>query len=117
MKKIIFLFLALGLTSKGFCYWDTVHVNSSSWTAVAVTTKYVDNTLPGNVFVGVIISSPSSLGMLTFYDSSGTATNIIGSVLTTTVNSYLFNVSLSSGLSFTSSGIPGGATILFKKLR
>jgi hypothetical protein len=93
---------------------------STNDTLVAVSTGGVNPNpilLTGGVFDGVVIASNSSNGIATFYDSIGSATKEIGFVSmngTSSGSNYIsFEVRLSSGLTYTTTG-NSGISIIYK---
>lgn len=120
MKKIFWAALIFGLPIYAQALgWDSNIPNRSSFTATNETTATISSTtMPGGVFVGVAISSSMSNGLVTFYDSRGSATNTIGKLSLTSSGQqswYVpFEVRVSSGLTYTTTGNTVGITIVYK---
>ena len=125
MKKIfLFLTLALSLKMAQAAGLDTYTINSSSYIAEAATLQSISSqTIRGGIFVGVVISSPMPLGSISFFDSNGVMSSTIGIVSTGNIapdnrsgaQTVLFNVRISSGLTYTSTGIDRpGLTVIYK---
>lgn len=123
MKKMFAVFGIIFLLSMS-CealqpVYETIYV--SSFTKSNETLKEIQLstvTYGGNKTVmglnSIIISSATSGGSITIYDSKGSATNAIGICDLTTVNVYPFNVAISSGLTYTTTGNTNGVTIIFR---
>ena len=63
----------------------------------------------------VVVSSASAGGYLRLFDRDGSTTNAeIGRVDLGTLNTYLFDVCLSSGLTYITNGNVGGVTITYR---
>lgn len=112
-------------------YVEQYQLNSASFTITNETTARISTTnMHGGILVGVIIDSPSALGVLTIADAyvSFTTPGIVFSTIAilslgsgnspSTLPTYIpFNVKLSSGLTYTTSNNTGGVTIIYKSLR
>jgi len=64
----------------------------------------------------VVVSSASAGGYIQLYDREGATptTSLIGVVDLGTLNTYLFDCVVSSGLTYNTSGNAGGVTILYR---
>jgi len=129
MKKIfVFAAAVLGFYCSGVsaAYVETLQMNNSSFTAS--NDSYVSiasRTIPGGIFVGVVISSPSPGGVVRFFDSLGLVQSTIGVVslgggglaagYDSSANYIPFNVKISSGLTYSVTGNVSGITILYRK--
>lgn len=112
MKRLLISLLSLSLASMGMAF----EVSPSSYTATDDSLKIIEHHTGGaRSLVAVIVSSPTALGTITIYDSSGTATGKIGTIHCGTVQDPSFNVRLSSGLTYSSLGCSNGVTIIYKK--
>lgn len=121
MKKIPKILLSLTLlfspiTLKA-AFIESFNTFDSSYTVTNETTKLIFNTPPGTVLAQINVSSVSTGGLLQVYDSSDTATNKIANVTLATVGSYRYEVRLSSGLTYTTTGNGAGVTIIYKRIR
>lgn len=117
MKKIL-LFLGLtALSSTSFAYWDTVGNFKSSYTITNEQNALIPRTVPGSIFVGVILPTTTTNATLKIYDSSGTANNQIANIDMARSGAYRYDVVLSSGLTYSISNNANGVTILYKRLR
>lgn len=120
MKKFLLFLLMASLTKACLAYWDTVEMYQSSYTAANNTTTVLANTPPGTVFAGVVIST-SVGGTLKVYDSSGAASGQIANLLLSGngEGSFCipFNVVVSSGITYTTTGNSGGITFIFKRTK
>lgn len=126
MKKalILFVLIFIGFKSQSYAAWgDESLINRSSYVVTNETLASISSTtIPGGVFVGVVVSSSLVSGMVTFYDTNGVKTSTIGVVsLQGTGNGafYIpFEVRISSGLTYTSTGNAApGFTIIYKITR
>lgn len=125
-KFSVFLvsFLFVGLS---YGYWETLRMNSSSFTTtnegpIAISS----NNLQGGIFVGVVVGSDTVGGTLKIWDARNPGGNVAISTITIinltgtgngTNNTpyYLpFDVRLSSGLTYQTSGNSNGVTIIYK---
>lgn len=117
MKKLFLFLLTFATLSACYAYWDTVGVYDSTYTITNDGPVLIPNTPPGTIFVGVNVGSVSTTGMLRVYSSSGGATNQIANVSLGTVMGYAYNVRISSGITYTTTGNAGGVTLIFKRIR
>ena len=125
MKNLIkALGLSVVVASTVFGFTETREINTSSYTASNDTTKLIiissvnfpqqgAQTGPNTDFRGVLIGSNTFGGLVTIYDSSGTSTNIVAKIGCDTAKELHYNVRLSSGLTYTTSGCTNGVTILY----
>lgn len=127
MKKLV-LFLSLFLFgSVSYAFWETLSMYSSSFTMtnegpIAISS----NDLQGGVLVGVAVGSCSAGGILKLWNARNPGLNVaistIGIInLTGTGNTsdndpfYIpFNVRVSSGISYQTTGNANGVTIIYK---
>lgn len=63
----------------------------------------------------VIISSATTGGVLKLYDSQGSASSLFALIDLSAKNDFAFDVWLSSGLTYTTSGNSNGVTIIYRK--
>lgn len=118
MKKVL-LFLALSLAplSLKASQLESYNLLQSSYITHTVTLRQLPAQLPGNVFYSIVVGSVSTGGRIIVYDSSGTANNIVADVDLTVRGVYEYSVSMSSGITYTTSGTNPGITILYRKRR
>lgn len=118
MKNILFGLLMLAGIS-AYAQWGqyTQPEVLSSFTASNDSLQYIDDTRPGDILVGAILSTEAT-NSLELYDSSQSASNQIAVIGTESpLNSvYIpFGVTLSSGLTYTTDNNGQGITILYIK--
>lgn len=114
MKRIFYLLLLV--MPFGFAHADQIPVPwISSFTATADTLQYINASpgRPGCRFDGVDVTSPSVLGTLQIYNSSGVASGQVADIDTTKQWDWPFDIFLSSGLTYTNTGNPP-AKLTFK---
>lgn len=114
---LTFLFLS------PLAFADDYQSNQSTNSVSASAAVWIPNTRPGAILSKVIVSS-RSIGneTISIYDSSGTATGIIGvidlsSSTFNTWNVYDYNHRVSSGITVSKNGASGSVIILWKKVR
>lgn len=115
MKKLLFSLLALvGLST--FSHADIQGVYKSSFTQTDESLRIMRPATGTPLSLhGIIVSSASAVGgLITVYDSSGTATNTIARVSLVNLGAYYFDVKISSGLTYTTSTNSMGVTILYQ---
>ena len=115
MRKYLFglLMLICGVGYSAFAQNPEL-ISVSSFTATDETIKYIDDTRPGDVLRGVILST--EIASIELFDSSGTQTGtiaVIGAEAALHSTYIPFNVRLSSGLTYTTKGNVDGITIIF----
>jgi hypothetical protein len=112
MKLLLAVLAVLSLTGTASAF-DEVSgaIHRSSFTTTADTLLVVPNT--PRALVAVVVSSPTVGGILTVYNSSGTATNPIGIVSLATIQTARYDVRISSGLTYTTNMANGGVTIIY----
>lgn len=123
MRKWILLFILGFIVFGAISAHADVSVTATQWissnTATADTTKNIRcssvQNNPGCKFHGVVVSSAGINSSIIIYNSSATAANTI-TTLDTTVRgaTYLFDVFLSTGLTYTTVGT-ANLTILYAK--
>lgn len=123
MKKYLIAALLLtGFVAKSMsAYLEVYSLDRASYTATAETTKVIPQTFPGTILDRVVIGSGTVNGVITLYDSSATAQNIIAVLnmnpTTSAPASIQFGVRISSGLTYTTSAAGAGVTIIYKTMR
>lgn len=112
MKKLLLLtiLVSLGLTSAALAYEQRTMY--SSFTTTNDTLQRIPN---ARTIERVVASSVTTGGLLKIYDSSATATNQIAAVTLNSANFYPFEVQLSSGLTYSTTGNANGVTIIYTK--
>src|SRR5690349_6737518 len=63
----------------------------------------------------VVVSSVTAGGLLTVYDSRGSASRIVAVVTLGVANYYDFEITVSSGLTYSTTANSGGVTIIYTK--
>lgn len=115
MKKL-FLALTLFLAGVGRIYADTPA--SSSYTATNDTQLLRSQTSTNTIvrtLVGVIVSSPSSVGLLKIYNSTyTTAGSTVATISLATVQNYDFHSVVLRGIYYITTGNSNGVTILYR---
>jgi opacity protein-like surface antigen len=113
MKKILAAIVSVALLG-GVSLADDV--KRSSHTATADILQIIPGATAGKTFVGVVVSSPSTTGGITVYDSNGSAaSNVITNVRCSSVQAPMYELRVSSGISYVSSGAcSSGVTIIWK---
>ena len=111
MKKLLAVVLGLGLISPMAMAFDT-KTTYSSHTVGALSIRPIWS---ARTLETVIVSSLSANDTITIYDSSGIASNEIATIDLDTVNMYEFDLWLSSGLSYSTTGNSGSVTIIYTK--
>jgi len=118
MKKILFvlplLVVMLSLPVAAGSSFINPCIFKSSHTRTSDTTKEISSTKHVKYLRSVIVSSPTADGWMTIYNSRGAASNEIGTVDLGTANQYNYDLSISSGLTYTTSGNANGVTILYQ---
>ena len=110
MIKKLFAVLMLAASAS---YAVSFEVNQASHTATNDTLQQIGST-DKSTFVGVIVSSPTSGGLLSVYNSQGAASSKVADVSLGTVQSPEYNVRMSSGITYSTTGNSGGVTILWR---
>ena len=92
----------------------------------ASTTIVIPRTDPGDILGSMLVNHRGTAAeTVKIYDSSGTATNLIGTIdLSTapigtgqTANQYVYNLRISSGITISKSGATSDITIIWKNVR
>src|SRR5581483_7082011 len=106
MKRLYMLGLLLGLSSTAFGFTETREINVASFTATNDVTAYIPNTTANTDFRGVVVGSPTATtGSIVIFDGQGTnATNKIATIGLGVANEFHYNVRLSSGITYTTTG-------------
>lgn len=118
MKKLLLVFLVLAAmvgTSEAFLRATcNTSVYRSSYTRTDDDTQEIENALH---FRGVVVASASANAdsYIEIYDAEDTATSIIGRISLNTLGTYTYDIWLSSGLTYKTSGNSGGVTIIWRK--
>jgi hypothetical protein len=111
MNKLISALVSVALLG-GISLADDV--KRSSHTATNDSIRRITGALAGSTLVSVVVSSPTATGTITLYDSNATATNLIGVVHCGTLQSPVYDVRVSSGISYVSDDCTGGVTVIWK---
>lgn len=105
--------LAILVLCSGFAAAAGTEINKSSFTTTNDSTQRIAER--GAVLYAIVVGSPTFGGLITVYDNRNATTNPVARVLTTVPGSYLYNVYMSSGLTYTTSGTPSnGISILYR---
>ena len=108
----------LGAVNLSMAAWvESFNQASSTYTITSEGPAYIPQTLPGTVLLYVNVSSPSTNGTLKIYNSSGLASGQIANIDLGARDSYRYEIVLSSGLTYTTTGNVGGVTIIYKRTR
>lgn len=112
MKKIILaiiMFMAIPL------YASNTAVFKSSYTTTNDTTQEITNgSDSARYFYGVVVGSATAGGYLLIYDSQGAVSSQVANLNLGSVGGYVYNIHLSSGLTYTSNTATNGVTIIYK---
>ena len=118
MKKILFSILVVivlvsAIYSAGVPTYSNTAIFQSSFTKTNETGKAIS----GARWVhSIIVSSTTTGGVIYLYDSIGsTTTGNFGVVDLGSLNAYPYDLWLSSGFTYTTSGNANGVTIMYKK--
>ena len=118
MKKLSLLLGLLLLSSVSFATEDW-NIGKASSTLTNEGVVWIPKTPPGTVLWKIVIGSPTIGGVIGIYDSSATFNNFIASVSLSGTNGgpaeVSFEVRLSSGLSYKTSGNSNGVTLIYKQ--
>lgn len=119
MKKILLtllVFISVGFLAENLYSYPSKRTNGAVYRSS--TTKTNDSTAEiefnGNTsqyLHTIVVSSASTGGFCIIYDSQGSATNEIATIDLGTLNTYIYDVKLSSGLSYTTTGNSNGVVI------
>ena len=108
IKTLAILVLCSGLASAA-----GTEINKSSFTATNDTAQRIAER--GSVLYAIVVGSPTFGGLVQVFDNRNATTNPIAKVLTTVPGTYTYNVYMSSGLTYTTSGTPSnGISILWR---
>lgn len=111
MKKLIAV-IAVALLG-GISFADDV--KRSSFTATNNALRIIPGATAGKTLVSVVVSSPTAGGTVSLYDSNGSAAdNPITVVHCGTLQNPVFEIRVSSGISYVSDDCTGGVTIIWK---
>lgn len=118
IRRVSFLvvfFLLAGVSRAA--YVESFVAGSASYTQTSDSLVVIPRSFPGTVLIGVLIGTPTAAGSIKVYDSSGSATNQLGNIDLGARFYAPFDVKITSGITYTTTGNSGGITILYKKLR
>lgn len=119
MKKLLFfaaLFLVPSAVKAGT--QESYNLFQSSYVTQSVSLRLIPAVLPNSVFYGVVVGTTASGGRVQIFDSSGTSTNQFADIATGVQGFYPYSVLLSSGITYTTTGIGnGGITLIYRKTR
>ena len=126
MKKFLLIVLMLGFAYQAQAYQEVLFkINASSVISGAGTTLLLPNTGPGDVLVSVVIGNCGAPGStFTIYDSSATALQQVTPTMSASTssvangsgdcrNQFIYNVTLSSGLTYSVVGVPPPSVAIY----
>lgn len=112
MKNVFLAVVAVALLG-GVSLADDV--KRSSFTATNDALRIIPGATAGKTLVAVVVSSPTTGGTISLYNSNGSAAdNLITTVHCGTIQNPVYEVRVSSGLSYTTDDCTGGVTIIWK---
>ncbi len=79
--------------------------------------RLIPNTPPGTILMRVNVASVSAGGTLVIYNSSGVAVNPVVNIDLGARGMYVYEIKLSSGLTYTTTNNVGGVNFTFKRVR
>lgn len=114
MKKALLAVAVLFCASVSQAYMGD-SVSQSSFTVTNDSAKQLTGTTKWSVLDRVVVSSTSTGGAIALYDNTaGNTSSKIGVVDLGTIQSPTFNVRVSSGITYTTTGNTNGVTILWR---
>lgn len=125
MKKSVFGLSVFLLFGASFCNSADYETTNSTNSVGASTLFVIPNTNPGDILGSLLINQRSAAAeTIKLYDSSGTATGLIGTITLSTGtaaansgNEYVYNLRLSSAATITKSAGSADVTIIWKNVR
>lgn len=115
MKRVFLMAVLLGLSHNVFAIQSiSENINTASTTYTNDSFKRIPGSLPGSELFAVVVPSATSGGVLGLYDSSGAASGFISSVTLQAIYNPIFQVRVSSGITYTTTGNANGVVIIYR---
>jgi hypothetical protein len=117
MKKFLLsAALLCGLSTVSHADWSDTSISLSSTTFSADTLMSLSGAYPGARLVGVVVGKASSGATLTIFDSNAVLSSTISVVDCGTIQAPKFDITVSSGITYTTSGtLTNGVTIIWRR--
>lgn len=125
MRKL-FVFISCLMIMVGVSLAGNYETNTSSNPTLSPTLGVIASSDPGDILGSLLINQRGGTNeTIKIYDSSGTANNLIGTVMLSTAatggavytaNEYIYNIRISSAITVTKSGSTSDVTIIWNNV-